>query len=240
MASSKAGLNYWNRARLALLEFIDRVRVGTSKKPAEAGRTDRRGPAGDIGDERAPSERVLDAQVHRLVAGAALDRVADRVAGAMLVGDLRVDGVELGALGQVVAVTQGQMVRVLVEAGAVVLVDVRRQQRMLAVPLLVGLLCLACGLRERVPALYLGLTLQGVAPPMMAAPAMAALMGLDATLVLASMVASTALVPFTAPLFAHLFLGGQMGRRRVPLGLDVVTDVQPETKKASSKAGPTR
>ncbi len=52
--------------------------------------------------------------------------------------------------------------------------------------------------------------LQGMASPMMAAPALAALMGLDATLVLVTLVASTALVPFTASLFAGLFLGDML------------------------------
>jgi len=49
--------------------------------------------------------------------------------------------------------------------------------------------------------------LQAVASPMMAAPALAALMGLDATLVLVTLIASTALVPLTAPLFALVFVG---------------------------------
>ena len=42
--------------------------------------------------------------------------------------------------------------------------------------------------------------LQAVASPMMAAPALAAVMGLDSTLVLVTLVTSTALIPFTAPL----------------------------------------
>jgi len=42
---------------------------------------------------------------------------------------------------------------------------------------------------------------------MMAAPALAALMGLDATLVLVALIASTALVPLTAPLLALVFVG---------------------------------
>jgi BASS family bile acid:Na+ symporter len=42
---------------------------------------------------------------------------------------------------------------------------------------------------------------------MMAAPALAALMGLDATLVLVTLIASTALIPLTAPLFAIAFVG---------------------------------
>ena len=77
----------------------------------------------------------------------------------------------------------------------------------IAVPLLFGVACLAIGLDERAPDLFLGLMLQAIASPMMAAPALAALMGLDATLVLITLIASTALVPFTAPVFALVFVG---------------------------------
>src|ERR1700736_5681975 len=56
---------------------------------------------------------------------------------------------------------------------------------MLAVPLLFGAICLGLGLDTRAPELFLAPLLQAVAPPMMAAPAFAALMGFDATLVLA-------------------------------------------------------
>ena len=44
--------------------------------------------------------------------------------------------------------------------------------------------------------------LQAIASPMMASPAFAAVMGLDTTLVLTTLVASTALLPLTAPMFA--------------------------------------
>jgi BASS family bile acid:Na+ symporter len=77
----------------------------------------------------------------------------------------------------------------------------------LAIPLLAGVAGLASGLDRRDPEIFLALMLQAVASPMMAAPALAALMGLDATLVLVTLVASTALVPLTAPLFAYLFVG---------------------------------
>lgn len=80
----------------------------------------------------------------------------------------------------------------------------------LVVPLMVGLACVGTGLDKYAPDLFLGLMLQAVASPMMAAPALAALMGLDATLVLIALVACTALVPFTAPVFAYLFFGAQL------------------------------
>lgn len=89
----------------------------------------------------------------------------------------------------------------------------------LIIPLLVGLVCLAAGLDARAPEIFLGLMLQGVASPMMAAPALAALMGLDATLALITLVTSTALVPFTAPLFAHVFFGGELTLSPTALGL---------------------
>jgi hypothetical protein len=89
----------------------------------------------------------------------------------------------------------------------------------LAVPLFVGLLCLAAGLQNHAPDLFLGLMLQAVASPMMAAPALAALMGLDATLVLITLVTCTALVPFTAPLFAYIFFGAELTLSPLALGL---------------------
>jgi hypothetical protein len=90
---------------------------------------------------------------------------------------------------------------------------------MLAVPLLFGAICLALGLDTRAPDLFLALMLQAVAPPMMAAPAFAALMGFDATLVLASLVTSSALTPVTAPLFAYGFIGPALALSPTQLGL---------------------
>jgi len=89
----------------------------------------------------------------------------------------------------------------------------------LAVPALFGAGCILVGLEQRSPELFLGLMLQGVASPMMAAPAFAALMGLDATLVLMTLVASTAAVPLTAPLFAYLFMGDSPSFTPLELGL---------------------
>ncbi|MBV9566217.1 MAG: Na+-dependent transporter [Bradyrhizobium sp.] len=89
----------------------------------------------------------------------------------------------------------------------------------LAVPLLMGLASLASGISTRAPDLFLALMLQAVASPMMASPALAALMGLDATLVLVTLVTSTALVPLTAPLFAYAFFGGSLTLSPLGLGL---------------------
>ncbi|MFL5046678.1 MAG: Na+-dependent transporter [Xanthobacteraceae bacterium] len=89
---------------------------------------------------------------------------------------------------------------------------------MLVVPLLFGVICRALGLESRFPDLFLGLMLQAVASPIMAAPAFAALMGLDATLALVTLIASSALTPFTAALFVHAFLGPALMLSPLALG----------------------
>lgn len=76
-----------------------------------------------------------------------------------------------------------------------------------AIPILFGVSCLAAGLDQQAPDLFLALMLQAIASPMMAAPALAALMGLDATLALVTLITSTVLIPFTAPVFALVFVG---------------------------------
>jgi BASS family bile acid:Na+ symporter len=77
---------------------------------------------------------------------------------------------------------------------------------MLVIPVLFGTTCVLLGLPDRSPDLMFALMLQAVASPMMAAPAFAALMGLDATLVLVTLVAGSALIPITAPLLALVFI----------------------------------
>lgn len=88
-----------------------------------------------------------------------------------------------------------------------------------AVPLLFGLAGTIGGLDKSAPDLFLGLMLQAVASPMMASPALVALMGLDSTLVLITLVTGTALVPFSAPLFAWLFFGDALTLSPLALGL---------------------
>src|SRR5215831_6274862 len=68
---------------------------------------------------------------------------------------------------------------------------------MLVIPIVVGTIGLAVGLDARSPELLLGVMLQAVASPMMAAPSFAALMGLDATLVLVTLIVASALTPLT-------------------------------------------
>jgi hypothetical protein len=92
----------------------------------------------------------------------------------------------------------------------------------LGVPLISGAACLATGVDVRSPDLFLALMLQAVASPMMAAPALAAVMGLDSTLVLITLVTSTVLVPMSAPLFAYAFFGAALTLSPLGLGLKLL------------------
>lgn len=93
----------------------------------------------------------------------------------------------------------------------------------LAVPLIFGLGCLATGLNKYSPDLFLGLMLQAVASPTMAAPALTVMMGLESTLVLITLVTSTALVPLVAPLFVYAFFGDKVTLVPLTLGLKLFT-----------------
>src|SRR6266481_9528633 len=92
----------------------------------------------------------------------------------------------------------------------------------LGVPLISGASCVAFGLDAHAPDLFLAMMLQAVASPMMASPALAAVMGLDSTLVLVTLVTSTALVPVSAPLFAYAFFGTALTLSPLGLGLKLV------------------
>jgi hypothetical protein len=78
---------------------------------------------------------------------------------------------------------------------------------MLLAPALLGLVFVAAGLPRVSTGLYFMLVLQMAAPGLMSAPAIAALLGLDVALTLASLIVSTSMAPFTAALFTHVFLG---------------------------------
>ena len=90
---------------------------------------------------------------------------------------------------------------------------------MLVVPLVVGSSASLPGSTSAPPMCFSALMLQAVASPMMAAPAFAALMGLDATLVLITLVTGMALVPFTAPIFAYVFYGAELTLSPLALGV---------------------
>ncbi len=89
----------------------------------------------------------------------------------------------------------------------------------IGVPLLFYVVSAGIGLKAAVPGLFLGLMLQGLASPMMAAPTLAALTGLDATLVLITLVTGTALVPIVAFVFAQAFLADTLTISPLSLGM---------------------
>jgi hypothetical protein len=90
---------------------------------------------------------------------------------------------------------------------------------MLVLPLLTGAALIALGLDQSLPGLHVALILQAVAPPVISAPTLAALMGLDAALSLATLIVCTAATPLIAPLFASLFVGDALAISPWLLGL---------------------
>ena len=78
---------------------------------------------------------------------------------------------------------------------------------MVAIPLAICGIAILIGVPQASPALYLALVLQAVAPPVIGSPALAALLGLDAALSLATLILSTALTPLTVPILIALFAG---------------------------------
>lgn len=93
---------------------------------------------------------------------------------------------------------------------------------MLAVPALICGVAVAFGLPHASQALYLALVLQAVAPPIIGAPALAALMGLDAALSFATLIVATASTPLTVPLLASIFAGSSLDISPLWLGLKLV------------------
>jgi len=77
---------------------------------------------------------------------------------------------------------------------------------MLIVPAVLGMVFLAFRLDQHAPGLYFMLVLQMSAPGLMSSPALAALLGLDIALTLATLIVSTAITPLTASLFTHIYL----------------------------------
>jgi BASS family bile acid:Na+ symporter len=78
---------------------------------------------------------------------------------------------------------------------------------MLLLPIMLASLFAALGLAASLPDLYFILVLQSCAPAMMAAPAMAALIGVDAALTLACLLCSMAVAPLVAGAITYVFLG---------------------------------
>jgi hypothetical protein len=94
---------------------------------------------------------------------------------------------------------------------------------MLATPVLIGVTLVALNMSEYLPGLYIAMILQAAAPPVISAPTLAALMGLDAALSLATLVVCTALTPLIAPLFAAAFIGTGMALSPVTLGAKLLS-----------------
>lgn len=90
---------------------------------------------------------------------------------------------------------------------------------MVIAPAIFGVLFGVAGVRESSPALFLALVFQASAAPIMSSPAFAALIGLDAALSLATLMACVAVTPLTAPLFTYLFADASFSLAPVPLGL---------------------
>jgi hypothetical protein len=99
-----------------------------------------------------------------------------------------------------------------------VLVAAAAAWMMLATPVLIGVTLVALNMSEYLPGLYIAMILQAAAPPVISAPTLAALMGLDAALSLATLVVCTAVTPLIAPVFAAAFIGTGMALSPVTLG----------------------
>lgn len=89
----------------------------------------------------------------------------------------------------------------------------------LVVPLLLYIVARVSGMAQSSPELYLAFMLQGATSPVMATPAFALLIGLDAMLVLITLVTGTLVVPLVAPLVVQLTVGGAVALSPLALGL---------------------
>lgn len=92
----------------------------------------------------------------------------------------------------------------------------------LIVPILAGLALSALDLAQSAPALLLALMLNAVAPPIFSSPALAVLMGLNAAITLALLLACTAATPFVAPVLVAAFVGPAVTFSPLELGLRLV------------------
>jgi hypothetical protein len=93
---------------------------------------------------------------------------------------------------------------------------------MLIVPVLVGLCLNALDLFDRSPGLLLALMLNVVAPPIFASPALAVLMGLNAAVTLALLLACVAATPLLSPALVAVFVGPAVTFSPLALGLRLV------------------
>ena len=90
---------------------------------------------------------------------------------------------------------------------------------MIAIPVITGVLVAFSGFSERQPAIATAIMLQAAAPPIVASPALAALVGLDAALSLLALLACTAVAPLTTSAVALLFAGPSATLAPLALGM---------------------
>ncbi|MDJ1158421.1 hypothetical protein QNA08_09265 [Chelatococcus sp. SYSU_G07232] len=88
-----------------------------------------------------------------------------------------------------------------------------------ALPLAISLVVAAIGRQDLDPGLTLGLALMAAAPPILSAPAVAALLGFEATFLVAVVVVAMVATPLTAPIVASLVAGGTVPLEPVALAL---------------------
>jgi BASS family bile acid:Na+ symporter len=93
---------------------------------------------------------------------------------------------------------------------------------MLVVPALTGLGLTALALDTTSPALLLALMFNAVAPPIFSSPALAVLMGLNAAVTLALLLACVAVTPLLAPAWIAVFVGPAVSFSPLTLGLRLV------------------
>jgi hypothetical protein len=93
---------------------------------------------------------------------------------------------------------------------------------MLVVPALAGAGLTALGLDVTSPALLLALMFNAAAPPIFSSPALAVLMGLNAAVTLALLLACVAVTPFLAPALIAAFVGPAVTLSPLTLGLRLV------------------
>jgi BASS family bile acid:Na+ symporter len=93
---------------------------------------------------------------------------------------------------------------------------------MLVVPVVAGLGLNLFDVAGRAPGLVLALMLNLAAPPIFASPALAALMGLNAAVTLAVLLACVAATPFAAPVLVATFVGPALTFSPLELGLRLV------------------
>lgn len=93
---------------------------------------------------------------------------------------------------------------------------------MLIVPVLAGGVLIAMDVGASSPGLLLALMFNVAAPPIFSSPALAALMGMNAAVTLALLLACTAVTPFLAPALIAAFVGTQVTLSPLALGLRLV------------------